>query len=222
MRDGAVGDQEIDGGWNQPMDWSYPAPLVRITNPGAIHDWEKKAREDYSSRFEPNIWRTPGMPAEQSLWEALKCARTARQVRSICRHSQLGSRLGGLYEHAEEFLNALKKDSRYPRKARTKDDQRLLHCARIMAGISCRVSPVTAVDKLRKLKHAKVRNCHCAACTGIKADLVQRMLAAQVDSRVSLHTGALAELDMNCNCRHCDLVTVKTARAGNQDSKVRI
>jgi hypothetical protein len=112
------------------------------------------------SNWKCDISVSSGSPSEQQLWEALKRARTATQVRKICSMSKALGRASLLYERAEQFL-AARSDSRYPRKASTKDDQRLLYCARAMAAISLRLSPATAVDRLRKLKH---RNCDCSHC----------------------------------------------------------
>ena len=111
IRDGVIGGQEIDGGLFPVADWKDPVRPAWMTHPGAIHEWEKKVREDYYSRFEQKSYYSKGVPVERHLWEALKRARTARQVRRICSQSRWRSRLSNLYEHAEEFLHALKKDA---------------------------------------------------------------------------------------------------------------
>ena len=206
MRDGITGEQEIDGGWLPPDDSKYPVRPAWMTNPGAIHDREKKARDDYLSGFRLNVYYSNGVPAERQLWEALKRARTARQVRRICSQSFWRSRMSLLYERAEEFVIILKEDPRYPRKAHTKDDRRLLYCAQVMAGISCRIPPATAVDKLRKLRHGNVRSCQCVECFNIKADLVQWILASLSDARVAFLPEVLATLDKDCQCTHCSVM----------------
>jgi hypothetical protein len=205
MRDGVKGGEEIDGAWLPPADLKYPVRPAWMTQPGAIHDWEKNASKEYFSRFEQQFYRYSGVSAERQLWEALKRARTARQVRRICSQSRWRSRLSFLYERAEEFLSALR-DDRYPRKAQTKDDRRLLYCAQVLAGISCRVPPATAVDKLRKLKHGQVRTCVCAECFNIKSDLVQWILASLSDVGVAFPSEVLATLDRDCQCVHCSLM----------------
>jgi hypothetical protein len=206
MRDGVTGEQEIDGGWFPPTDLKYPVRPAWMTQPGAIHDWEKKAGKEYFSQFEQKFYRSSVVSAERHLWEALKRARTARQARRICSQSFWRSRMSMLYERAEEFVSALKEDPRYPRKASTKDDRRLLYCAQVMAGISCRIPPATAVDKLRKLKHGKVRSCQCVECVNIKADLVQWILASLSDARVVFLPEMLATLDKDCQCTHCSVM----------------
>jgi hypothetical protein len=128
--------------------------------------------------------RYPGMPAERNLWEALKRARSAAQVRRICRRSKhwlkwewKGKRGGkrwyirspsacpeALSDHAEEFCRA-KGNSRYPRSKRSSsDDRRIEYLARVMAGLSLvkPIAPATAVDLLRKMKHG--RRCACWHC----------------------------------------------------------
>src|SRR5207302_11300240 len=107
--------------------------------------------------------------------------------------------------------------SRYPRKARTKDNQRMLYCAWVMAGICCRVSPATAVDKLRKLKHPKVRKCHCPDCTNFKAALFQWILfdlheigKRSEDEEVwsSATLTWRSKLDNSCDCTHCRVMAL--------------
>jgi hypothetical protein len=205
MRGGLIGGREIDGGWVPPADLKYSVRPAWMTDPGAIHDWEKEASKEYFSRFEKEVHRSSGVAAERHLWEALKRARTAPQLRRICSQSRWRSRLNLLYERAEEFLGALE-DTRYPRKAQTKDDRRLLYCSQVMAGISCHVPPATAVDKLRKLKHGRVRTCACAECFSIKSELLQWIWASVSDARVAFPSEALATLDRDCQCVHCSLM----------------
>jgi hypothetical protein len=206
MRDGSPGGEEVEVGWFPPQDFGEPIRPDWMTHPGVIHDWNRKVRDQYYSRFDHKTYTTEAIKPECHLWEALKRARTARRVRWICAQSKWRSRLSMLYEHAEKFICALNEDDRYPRKASTKDDQRLLYCARVMAGISCRIPPGTAVDKLRKLKYGKVRSCDCTDCTSIKKELVQWMLVDLHNGTVSRPRAMLARVDNHCNCSHCVLV----------------
>jgi hypothetical protein len=163
LRDGVEGGAEMASPWSPPDDFEYPSRPAWMTNPGAVHDWDKKAREDWLSHWEYHPNYSKQIPAERHVWEALKRAETPSQLRRIF---SMSKRLGDwsmLDEHAEQFLAALK-DSRYSGKSSSKDDQRLLYCARAMAAISLHISPATAVDRLRKLKHG---NCNCSHCAFI-------------------------------------------------------
>ena len=151
MRDGHAGGVELDG-LPVPSDDPPGAPPSGITNPGALHDWQKTAREDWLQKWEYHPRYSAPVAPERELWNRLTKAETARQVRQICRQSRFLGPSSFLYEHAEQFVSMLNKDVRYPRKAITKDDQRILYCARVMAAIALRRSPYTVLDKLRKLK----------------------------------------------------------------------
>jgi hypothetical protein len=120
------------------------------------------------------------IPAERELWEALKRARTAPQVRRICSRSKIwlkprwefpdGSHIEwwpyrrALYKYAEEFCQA-KLDTRYPgRDARESGDyRRIEYFARAMAGLSLGFAASTAIERLRKMKHSRM--CRCWRCT---------------------------------------------------------
>lgn len=161
MRDGIEGGQEMHSPPYPPPDSEYPtAPPPEIKHPGAIHDWQKDARTEWRSRWRCDVHYSAGVPPERRLWEALKRVQTATEVCSIFSVSKILGPWGMLDEHAEQFVAALR-DSRYPRKASTKDDRRLLYCAQVMAGISLYIRPATAVDRLRKLKH---QHCGCSHC----------------------------------------------------------
>ena len=98
VRDGAV-SEEIDEDMRPPEDREYSVRPMSLKNPGSIHDWEKKARETYLSGWKRSVRYTPDVHAGRDLWEALKLARTVRQVRIISRRCQLGE----LYDHASSF-----------------------------------------------------------------------------------------------------------------------
>jgi hypothetical protein len=134
----------------------------------------------------------PPIPSERRLWEALKRAETATQVRRICSQSKiwLKTRLefGSdsffeywpfrrvLYREAEKFCRA-KLDPRYPRhdKRKSGDYRRVEYLARVMAGLTVRLAPSTAVEKLRKMKHPA--RCLCWRCMIRIAPRYQRSLA---------------------------------------------
>jgi hypothetical protein len=151
--------------------------------------WQKKVRETeelaqaiYMGRESIREY-VPSTPSEQHLWEALKKAKTARQIRNACKRSriwliwryQLPS--GGfwdlswlpipkaLYDHANQVC-AAKLDSRYPAhdKRDSADYWRMEYLGRALAGLSL-AKPISAsysVDVLRKLKHSK--DCVCWRC----------------------------------------------------------
>ena len=128
------------------------------------------------------------IPAERNLWESLKRARSAAQVRRICRRSKYWLKFEwsgewngrawnfqtpspyprALYDHAEKFCQA-KLGKRYPsggkQDRRSSDDKRVEYLARVMAGLSLYppIAPATAVNLLRKTKHKP--GCPCYRCT---------------------------------------------------------
>jgi hypothetical protein len=128
---------------------------------------------------------SPAIAAERELWEALKRARTAAQVRRICNQSCYwlkwkwerewhGKRSHfespspcprALYDHAKAFCRA-KRDPRYPSRDRREsgDYRRIEYLARVMAGLSLvkPIPPATAVDLLRKMNHPE--KCVCWRC----------------------------------------------------------
>ena len=217
MREGITEQQMIDGGWSPPANYQ---PRIRpqwMTKPGTIHDWEKKARQDDLALWEQNKYEIPQRPAEPQIWEALKCARTARQVRRLCMRSIWRQRLLPLHQNAEQFIATIQRDNRYPRKARTKENRRMIYMAQIMAAISLRVNPVTAVDKLRKIRHGKLNHCNCANCTSRKIELFDSILGVAKDreietkypdSTIRAWSGSLKELQSECACSHCVLMTL--------------
>src|SRR5271166_1033082 len=108
MRDGIDGGEEIYGPWSPPADSGYPSRPASMTNPGAIHDWEKKARENWLSRWEYHPYYSEEIPPESHLWEALKRAQTATEVRAIFSMSKSLGPWSMLDEHAEQFVAALR------------------------------------------------------------------------------------------------------------------
>jgi hypothetical protein len=108
--------------------------------------------------------------AERRVWQRLKDASTAEEIREACRVSRywLRPNRGGrvfvqlLADRAEMFLRA-KRDPRCPGSSRPSSEDKLLdYFAGAMAGITLRGSPITAIDQLRKWKHPK--KCDCWRC----------------------------------------------------------
>lgn len=115
--------------------------------------------------------RYPAIPHERPLWEALKRARNAAQVRRVVSRSKywlkwewkqkigdaelhsVSGILKTLYDYAEEFCKA-KLDPRYPTQS---DDKRIEYLARIMAGLTLlkRIKPSYADKILREARHSE-------------------------------------------------------------------
>jgi len=124
--------------------------------------------------------------AEPETWRALVHAfetKDADGVRKACQKSRrwLNPKWGGgiisggsygrgvwmgrpyvdlLAEKAEQFVHA-SQDAYYPRR-NSRDEKRPEFFARAMAGINCGIAPITAIHRLRKLKHG--RKCPCVHC----------------------------------------------------------
>jgi len=159
---------------------SYRAPVFEREEPSNPNEPEK-----FAIRWE--VVRMKGWPPEPGLWDALVRARTPGAVREVCRRWEKWLHPGSglqpypqrLAEHATEFLKIMK-DKRFPRSLRpSSDKKRLDYFARGMAGIDTGVSPITAIDRLRKMKHR--RECDCWRCNWKRMEEFVRFI-----SRVSL------------------------------------
>ena len=206
--------QKIGGGLAVPKEY-WPAPPPQwMTHPGDIHDWEKKRREDFFSHSKIETRAEKAILPELDIWNAWKNATSVRQVQRISRQSQWCGRLTVLHDNAALFIDALG-SPRYPRKAKTKDDQRLLYCARVLAGIACRLSTETALDKLRKLRHPSMRACRCVECQNRKRALLQDILyVCSVGKTVSRESvPRLVAVNEPCRCSHCLIVDQVKSRS---------
>lgn len=158
------------------------------TEPSDIHNWHERV-EQKESDFDDFVKgkkavkvKYAAKPAERHLFDALMRAKTAAQVRRICRRSEIWLKyrweFGGdhffespsacprvLYERAEDFCQG-KLDPRYPAldKRPSGDYRRIEHLARVMAGASLvkSIAPSYAVELLRKMKHST--KCCCWRC----------------------------------------------------------
>jgi len=178
-----------------------------IRQPKIVSDEEAQEWRDKTQEFEKKFERivmgeqtrmetAPAYPNERDLWDALKRARTASQVRKIYTRSKiwLVHRMdfpsGGyidwswspfpkaLYDHAAEFC-AAKLHPRYPSldKRESGDYRRIEYLARAMAGL-CLLKPVStsySVELLRKLQHLDI--CECWRCRYQIAPRFRRSLA---------------------------------------------
>lgn len=155
------------------------------TTPDELRSWRSRVQKE-EDQFESAIHNpvpvrvnVAAIPSERRLWEALKRARTAAQVRRVYSQSKIWLKPrqefpgGGfaeywpfrriLYRDAEAFCQA-KLDPRYPVRDRRKsgDYRRVEYLARVMAGLTVRLAPSTAVEILRKMKHTE--QCMCWRC----------------------------------------------------------
>jgi hypothetical protein len=129
----------------------------------AEEDWAGRRRIGLERGLRPKV-----SLAEPKVWRALVAARTAIDLREVCRKSKrwLNPKWEGrpyvqdLHDHAEQFLRA-KEDVYYPRRD-SADEKRVKFFARAMSGITLGISPITAIDRLRKMKHG--RKCPCVHC----------------------------------------------------------
>jgi hypothetical protein len=128
-------------------------------------------------RNDPDKWtvrievrKAGGWPPEDGLWDALVRARTQEQVRQACErwerwlHPSFGlhSYPQQLAERARDFLK-IKRDKRFPKSLRPSSDaKKLEQLARGMAGTDVGISPITAIDRVRKIKHGP--HCPCWPC----------------------------------------------------------
>jgi len=152
--------QHLREGWPER---TYGAPVIERKEPS-----NPKEPEQLTIRVE--VRRTRAWPPEPGLWDALIRARTPEAVRRVCKrwekwlHPGSGLRVypQRLAKHAREFLKIMRND-RYPRSPRpSSDEKRLDFFARGMAGVDVGISPLTAIDRLRKMKHT--RTCECWRC----------------------------------------------------------
>jgi hypothetical protein len=175
-----------------------------MTTPDEVQGWRKQTRKEHrgftQKRLTGKVRYTISIPAERHLWEALKRAQTAAQVRRIVSQSKewLRPRLefpdGGymeywpfrraLYARAGEFCKS-KLDRRYPRrdKRESGDYRRIEYLARVLAGLTLGLSPSTGVERLRKLIHA--RRCDCWRCTSKIRPRYRRTLAQLLSSNTT-------------------------------------
>jgi len=169
--------------------------LRRISAHKAMgEEWRERVRQEeeefdaISTGRKTVTVEAPPIMGEPHLWEALKKANNAAQVRRICRRSkywlkwEFEGEINGkhfysrvpsycpkaLYDKAEKFCEA-KLSDRYPGSSErpSSDDKRIEYLARVMAGLSLKspIAPATAVDVLRKMKHTE--QCLCWRCIAV-------------------------------------------------------
>jgi hypothetical protein len=119
--------------------------------------------------------------ARREIWNRLIDADTTESIRTACeqwvqllqvRAAWMGCFAQHVLTHAEKFLR-MKRNKRFPRSTYA-DESRLEFLARGMAGVIVGRSPMTAIEKLRNMKHdsrgplwdKENGYCNCWRCSG--------------------------------------------------------
>lgn len=142
----------------------------------AEEDWLARRKMEIDREVKPRV-----SVSEPTVWTALVNAQTAEDVRKACRQSKrwLNPKWQGrayvqkLFDHAKEFVLAKNTNTYYPR-SQSGDEKRITFFARAMAGIEMGLSPNTAIDKLRKMKHGE--QCPCINCDSARWDRIDRQM----------------------------------------------
>jgi hypothetical protein len=106
---------------------------------------------------------TPALAERRKIWETLVQGRTYAVIEQACeewkhladvRRQGVSCFADHVLANAEEFLRMKhgRRGRRFPRSA-SADDSRLEYLARGMAGVMVGVSPMTAIERLRNMKH---------------------------------------------------------------------
>src|SRR6516165_7564510 len=155
---GIPGRREVDSAWEPPRP-----PRLSEFNAEQVRAWNREMREG-EWREVRTPFRTKGKPAEPEVWEQLKLARTANQIRKACDASTfwLNSSaspypfVADLRTNASAFLRG--KQYRCPNSNRPSSEKKLIgHFARVMAGITVGISAARAIDRLRLVPRRKNR-----------------------------------------------------------------
>jgi hypothetical protein len=129
----------------------------------------------------------------QAIWDALIRARKGEAVRRACeqwehladvRAAGMGIYPAYVVSNADAFL-AMKRNRRFPRSAYAADS-RLEYLARGMAGIMVGVSPMTAIERIRNMKHTasgplwsdSEKVCGCWRCETARSKEAMKALGA--------------------------------------------
>lgn len=124
-------------------------------------------------------------------WDALISARTLEAVRQACdqwehladvRAAGMAVYPAHIIANADAFL-AMKRNKRFPL-APYADDSRLEYLARGMAGVMVGVSPMTAIERLRNMKHTasgslwnhSTKVCECWRCEAAQSKVAMKKL----------------------------------------------
>lgn len=120
----------------------------------SVKQWKNDALAELAE-LKPKL--IPHRQERRELWNALVRTRTRSALKEVCRRwEELARTHFPAYHYilgnADEFF-AMKRASRFPRSSYA-DDSRIDYLARGMAGVLMNVSPQTAIERLRNMKHA--------------------------------------------------------------------
>jgi hypothetical protein len=155
-----------------PKDRKFFEGLDRCMQELHFRQWKELALQELNA-LKPHLIRQ--RQTRREIWNALVRARTLPALKDVCRKwEQLETRstlprfvqMGAgaqwteprfpardyILENAKQFF-AMKRGSRFPKSAYA-DDSRIDYLARGMAGVLMNISPQTAIERLRNMKHA--------------------------------------------------------------------
>lgn len=164
------------------MEWEM-GYKVNLRKPSSLMDrwWaERQLREEiWQLERALNPRPIPAMALRKSLWKTLISATSEAAIKRACRQWKklpdvIGAGLTPFPEHVANFVDQfliMKANSRFPR-SEYSDDAKLLFLSRGMAGAICRISPMTAIERLRNMKHGRggplwdesAKRCTCWQC----------------------------------------------------------
>jgi hypothetical protein len=128
--------------------------------------WAQMNKENEIAEIERylNPKRTPAQSERRVVWESLVRARTLSALKEVCEQWAIlpDVRAWGLacypdhiLANAREFFR-MKREARFPKSdSPVLDESRMEYLARGMAGILVGVSPMTGIERLRNMKHAR-------------------------------------------------------------------
>jgi len=126
----------------------------------------------------------------RKIWKDLWQARTPSSLQKACgewailrdvRSAGLTCWPSHILANSREFLRMKKQGrTRFPYSGYANDDSRLEYLARGMAGVLAGISPITAIERLRNMKHdargplwnEKEKRCDCWRCETKRSDLL--------------------------------------------------
>jgi hypothetical protein len=137
-------------------------PEVRKSFTDGEREWAELERERQVSRLEQQLKpkKIQAQAKRREIWEALIRAHTVEAVQKVCQPWErladvqakgFATSAALVMSHAEQFLR-MKRNRRFPR-SEYSDESRLVYIARGMAGVMMGLSPMTAIERLRNIRH---------------------------------------------------------------------
>lgn len=137
-----------------PEDRKAFKTLDPVVQEFSFEQWKNDAFAELAE-LKPRL--IPHRQERRELWNALIRVRTRSALEEVCRRWERLARTRFpayhyILENADQFF-AMKRALRFPRSSYA-DDSRIDYLARGMAGALMNVSPQTAIERLRNMKHA--------------------------------------------------------------------